>query len=190
MEKIKISWKGLNEIDLTEHCELELFGSGFFISSKVRGTIEGLPINMCYRIHADKHWHTMSVAIQTENTAGFTVDVYRADAKGSWYQDEMHLPEFDGCMEVDIRTSVFTNSLAMNRLKLDIGESRRISVIYMDVLNPGLKRIEQIYTRIAPNSYQYENTSNNFKSEIEVDDHGLITVYPGIFERTGISVSL
>lgn len=190
MEKIKLTWKGLNETDSTEHCEVDLFESGFFIASKVRGTVEGQPLNLSYRIHADKQWQMRSVAVQIENETGFVVDVYSTDGKGHWYHDEMHLPEFDGCMEVDIRVSAFTNSLAINRLKLQPGESSRIAVLYIDVLKPGLKRIEQRYTRIGRNEYLYENMSNNFKSEIEVDHLGLITVYSGIFERTGIRASL
>jgi uncharacterized protein len=42
--------------------------------------------------------------------------------------------------------------------------------------------LSQRYTRIGKDTYRYESNTG-FSAEITVDDHGLVTSYPGGWER-------
>jgi uncharacterized protein len=45
-----------------------------------------------------------------------------------------------------------------------------------------LQRLPQRYTRLTKNAYRFESDSG-FSAEIVVDDLGLVTTYPGGWER-------
>ena len=92
-------------------------------------------------------------------------------------------PEFNGCIEIDISLTPFTNTLPINRLKLANRERRKIAVLYIDVLKQQTRRVMQCYTRLSDGEYKYENDSNNSKSVITVDTAGLAVDYPGLFSR-------
>lgn len=56
-------------------------------------------------------------------------------------------------------------------------------MLYIDVLKHNIKPVQQHYTRTAVNKYLYENIETDFKAEISVDEGGLVTNYPELFEK-------
>lgn len=92
--------------------------------------------------------------------------------------------QFDGCLDVDIPLTPFTNTLPIRRLGLRVGETREIGVIYCDVLEEQIRPVRQRYTRISGTEYHYENVPNDFEATIVVDESGLVVDYPELFVRT------
>ncbi len=92
----------------------------------------------------------------------------------------------DGCTEVDIMITPFTNTLPIRRLNLNLGESREISVAYIGL--PGLKlsHMQQRYTCLSHDenggTYRYESLKSGFTAELRVDTDSLVVDYPNIFE--------
>ena len=41
----------------------------------------------------------------------------------------------------------------------------------------------QRYTRLAERTYRFESLGGGFVRDIEVDEHGLVVTYPGLFRR-------
>lgn len=101
-----------------------------------------------------------------------------------WLLNNIKVNEFNGCFDVDISLSPFTNSLPVNRLKLLNNQQKKIKVIYIDILEEQLKPAEQIYKRLFETKYLYQNVPNDFEAEIEVDESGFVINYPSLFKRT------
>ncbi len=105
---------------------------------------------------------------------------------GNWINEQGQIIEaMHDCTDVDIMVTPFTNTLPIKRLNLALKESKEISVIYIGVpeLNP--QKLNQRYTYLAQEKdfsvYRYENMTSDFKSDLKVNNDGLVLDYPGIF---------
>jgi hypothetical protein len=112
----------------------------------------------------------------------------RADGQGNWTGSDGHArSEFDGCIDVDISATPFTNTLPIRRLELRPGASSGIEVLYVALFPTlELRRAEQRYTRLDAAGgarYLYESVATGFRVELLVDDDGLVMDYPGFWER-------
>lgn len=143
------------------------------------------PIRVRYQVVCDAAWATRGVAITTEVGHGSpTVVELRSDGKGHWTNsDGSPLPQLDGCIDVDLTTTPFTNTLPIRRLGLERGQREKIHVAWIDVESLRIVPQEQIYTAVAPGIVQFESPSSGFRQELEIDGDGLVRNYPGLFRR-------
>jgi len=65
---------------------------------------------------------------------------------------------------------------------LEVGESRDVVAAWLKFPHLGLQILSQRYTRLDSQLYLYQ-TSAGFSADLLVDDLGLITLYPGGWER-------
>ena len=111
-----------------------------------------------------------------------------SDGEGRWTTSAgEHLGQLDGCLDVDISATPFTNTLPIRRLGLRGGESAEVVVAYVALPEFELKAARQRYTcleRVKEGVlYRYESLSSGFTAELAVDADGLVVDYPGIFRR-------
>lgn len=109
---------------------------------------------------------------------------FEGDGNGNWTTGGNPADEFQGCIDIDIPLTPFTNTLPINRLKLIPESSRQIRVLYLDVLEQRISAVKQQYTRLSDTEYQYENVPNDFEATITVDASGFVVDYPQLFVRT------
>ena len=107
----------------------------------------------------------------------------RRDSAGRWNDGVQELAELTGAVDVDLSISPFTNTLPIRRLKLSPGQSADISVAYVAYPDHSVMKDPQRYTCLASGRYLFESVDSDFKSEILVDDRGLVTTYPDLFAR-------
>ena len=87
------------------------------------------------------------------------------------------------CTDIDIAVTPFTNTLPIRRLNLEVGEAAEIDVVYVTVPDLTLSPAPQRYTRLDDRIYRFESLDSGYTADITVDDHGLVTDYPGLFRR-------
>ena len=107
------------------------------------------------------------------------------DGRGRW--GEMHgseRRELDGCVDIDIAGTPFTNSIAIHRLQLDVGESADILIMHIDIETLAIERLLQRYTRTGLSTWRYPSLSLGTAVDVEVDEHGLVIDEPGSFVRS------
>lgn len=176
-------WTGLDNYSL-ENCVVNSSPVGNEITSVIVCEHEGMIYRIDYRIVTNGDWETTSVEVSCRNGDELQQLHYTSDGQGNWSENDQALPEFKGCRDVDLPVTPFTNTLPVNRLQLKLIESQEISVIYMDLVARTIKPVRQKYTRIAANTYHYENVPNDFEADIVVDERGFVLDYPGLFVRT------
>jgi len=148
------------------------------------------PIRVRYQILCDANWVVRGVGLTTELAHGSpTVVEIRSDGRGHWTNsDGSPLPHLDGCVDVDISTTPFTNTLPIRRLELQPGQSETIHVTYINVETLAVEPWEQRYTGIEPGAVRYESdTGGYFRRDLEIDEDGLVRNYPGLFTRVWAS---
>jgi hypothetical protein len=180
-----VCWTG-QDYNSVENCRILSAATGNHINGIIDGRFENNPFHVAYFIKTNKNWETISFNINSDIAGKSFNQYFESNRQGDWTSNGIPAAEFDGCIEIDISLTPFTNTLPINRLRLAKKERRRISVVYVDVLKQQTRRIDQFYTRLSDTTYKYENASNNFKSVITVDDAGLVIAYPDHFMRTAV----
>ena len=136
-----------------------------------------------YEVDCDPLWQVRRVKIW-DTATGKNLELF-ADGSGMWTgPDGQPLPEFAGCIDVDIRATPFTNTLPVRRLQLNQGETASIRVVFIPL--PGLTPLPvvQHYTNLGPQVYRYESETRDFVRDLTLDADGLVIDYPGLFHRT------
>ncbi|WP_257668530.1 putative glycolipid-binding domain-containing protein [Parapedobacter tibetensis] len=181
-EEKKYVWQGLY-YNTMEHVSIEHTGSGHTINGIIIGEVQGMAMNIHYKLHATDDWTTQSVAITVDAETSFSL-AFQKDQHGGWSDGNGNKPlDLAGCIDVDISMTPFTNTLTINRSQLDEGASEETNVVYIDVLKQTCRSVGQRYTRVGQASYKYENLESEFMSVVETDEDGIVINYPGIWRR-------
>ncbi len=146
-------------------------------------TAENTTWAISYEVDCDFAWRVRRVKIWEAGT-GHNLEFF-SGGDGFWTgPDSQALPEFAGCIDVDIRATPFTNTLPIRRLQLQPGETSTIRALYFSL--PGLKPepVEQHYTNLGSRLYRYESAHRDFGRDLTTDADGLVIDYPGLFHRT------
>ncbi len=142
------------------------------------------PFRLSYHLQWDDAWRlrlaTLAVATGTVRRSL----QLQTDGEGRWRSEGRDLVELDGCLDIDIWPTPFTNSFPLCRKPLAVGERREYRMAW--VLAPELTVAPQpqAYTRLASTRYLFENLDGSgFRAELEVDELGIVLDYPKLFQR-------
>ena len=102
--------------------------------------------------------------------------------RGVWRSSGQELSALADCSDVDLAVTPSTNTLAIRRLSLQIGSSESIIAAWVKFPDLTVQPLSQRYARVAQDTYRYASNTG-FSAEIVVDDLGLVTAYPGGWER-------
>jgi hypothetical protein len=176
----------------TEHLRLVEDAAGVTAESVVVGASDGEPLRIRYLLDCDREYRVRRVRVVSLGRESNSVNL-RSDGAGNWTDDRGdEIPALDGCIDVDISVTPFSNTLPIRRIALEPRESTEISVAYVAVPEMRVEVAQQRYTCLDPitedgGRYRYESLSSGFAAELPVDSDGLVIDYPGMFERVHLS---
>lgn len=171
-----------------EHLHLQVFSDAVVADSVIVAIADGEPFRMRYVLRCDEHYRMRKLLVQRLD--GEERIALHADGYGHWTdENDVPLLDLDGCIDVDISATPFTNTLPINRLQLAPGEARDIRVVYIAVPSLHVSVAPQRYTCLEQHAdgatWQYRSLGNDFVADLPVDAHGLVFDYPQLFRRLG-----
>lgn len=141
---------------------------------------EGRPCRLDYQVVCDADWRTVSGRV--EGWVGDrTVEVEVAAVSGRWRLGGEEQPQVEGCVDVDLNFSPSTNLLPIRRLNLEVGQEAEVKAAWVRFPDFRLERLEQVYRRTAPTVYRYESAGGKFVRDLQVNEAGFVTLYPGLW---------
>ena len=158
--------------------------TGSEITSTIIGHYDGMIYKVEYFIKTNQNWETLSLEVNSRHSNQTQLIKLEGDGNGNWTSSGKRANQFNGCIDVDIPLTPFTNTLPIRRLKLNQNQTQEIQVIYFDILKQQVSPIRQRYTCLSGTEYRYENVPNDFEATIQVDESGLVVDYPTLFVRT------
>jgi hypothetical protein len=174
--------RGFEHLHLIES-KSKVLGNGLFIGIK-----NDLPFRVRYEILADAQWRVQSVYVHQETTPG-TRDLWLlTDGDGHWTNHAgEHLPELDGCLDVDISETPFTNTFSIRRLNLELNQSGEVRVAYLDIPSLTLSAKTHRYTCLDRYKqgaiYRFEVVGENYAARLTVDSDSIVSKYPEVFRQ-------
>jgi uncharacterized protein len=147
------------------------------------------PFRVAYRLACDAAWRARRLAVTVRGpgaTPAGRLDLL-ADGAGNWTNVLRRCPvaELDGCMDIDLSVTPLTNTPPIRRLGLSPGMTRDLTVAYVRIPDLTVSAAAQRYTCIGDDSGQarYRYESGRFQASLQVDEHGMVLDYPGIWRR-------
>jgi hypothetical protein len=171
-----------------EHLRLTIGDDEIIADGEIITTLfEDRPIRVDYWIQCDKDWQVREMRVSGDVGELIAV-ILRSDGKGHWTDEEGNpRPDLDGCIDIDIMATPFTNTLPIRRLEWDVGTSLELNMAYVKL--PALEVVcaPQRYICLRPRGndglFRYESVSSGYTNELPVDMDGLVIDYPGIWRR-------
>ena len=143
---------------------------------------EGRPCCLEYAVQCGPDWVTRSARVRG-SVAGAPLDLkIEADPEHRWRVDGEERPEVDGCLDIDLNFSPATNLLPIRRLDLAVGEQAVVRAAWLRFPSFSLEPLQQSYHRLASGMYRYESGGGRFTADLQVDESGFVTRYPGAWE--------
>lgn len=143
------------------------------------------PFRLTYRLVWDESWRLREadLAVVTERaTRSLSL---RTDGQRHWrYGDGRAAVDLDGCSDIDIWPTPFTNSFPIRREPMAVGERREFKMAWIRAPELTVHAQPQAYTRLAERLYLFESLDGSgFKAELPVDEVGIVLDYPDLFTR-------
>ena len=139
---------------------------------------------LSYRLTWDESWQLRDAELVLAMEAQTRSLRLQTDGQGHWRRDGAAIAELDGCMDIDIWPTPFTNSFPIRRCPLAVGERREFRMAWVFAPDLTVHAQPQAYTRLADRLYLFENLDGSgFKAELPVDEHGIVEDYPALFRR-------
>jgi hypothetical protein len=176
-----VRWRAISELGL-EHLTLKQGEHGPI----ARGVVIGQRGNRAYGVHYEvacgADWAVRQLDVETTDGARIAL---RSDGRGHW-TDEAGTPlaAFEGCIDIDLAGTPFTNTLPIRRWDWTLNEPVEFTMLYVpfDSFAPVIDR--QRYTCLRKGRlFRYQAAERNFEVELPIDEDGLVIDYPRRFER-------
>jgi len=182
------AWQHRDARDGYEVVFLEVTPAGYRFEGHTSAVEDGEPFAVRYAVVLDRRWRTRSARVCGRSSAGVHEATLETGGTGRWLVNGELAPELDGCLDVDLESSSFTNAFPVHRLGLAVGAQAAAPAAYVRALDLAVERLEQRYARLPDDGdrwrYDYESPGFGFRCELVYDAAGLVLDYPGIAVRS------
>jgi len=147
----------------------------------------GRPFRLAYQLAWDEAWRLRDARLVVTTERETRSLRLETDGKGHWRDGEARaLPELQGCLDIDIWPTPFTNTFPIRRRPMAIGERLEFVMAWVSAPELIVRPVRQGYTRLADRLYVYENLDGSgFRAELPIDENDVVLDYQGVFRRIG-----
>ena len=164
MESLQVLWNRLDQEGM-DACRIRAADEGWAIEgTAVFGDDENPVVNLSYRLLCESDWRTRG-----------------ADVHG-WMANDRPIDLTGGLLDVDLGFTPASNTNAIRRLDLGIGEKVETIAVWLDVADWTMKPLTQTYERLSLTVYAYESLQHGYKAELQVNTFGIVLDYPGLWK--------
>ena len=171
-----ILWRRLDRTGM-ERATLESTPDGFRLAGTVLLVEPDGPIEIRYSVLGDSEWRIRTVGAHVQTAKGDRRLALNGDGSGTWSAGDDPVLELYGALDVDLAWTPATNTLAIRRLDLEVGESTEAPAVYIAFPAHEIERRTHRYERLTPLRYRY--WSGDFQTDLTVNDEGFVVAYPG-----------
>ena len=177
-----VLWRRL-DVPGFEVCHLWSDPLRVLLQGEVLNAVDAVPRSTRYHVLCSADWVTTLASVSVQAGAEVRSRELRREPDGTWLLDGEPQPRLRGLLDVDLGFTPSTNTLPVRRLALGVGDAADVTAAWMRFPDLTVEPLAQRYAHLAPRHYRYESAGGSFRASLEVDDHGLVADYEGLFER-------
>jgi uncharacterized protein len=181
-----ISWEWADRAGL-EHLVVQTDETGLRAESLVVVAFDGDVLRVRYTILCDRAYRFQAATVVLERIGEVRRRVIAHEPERGWRVDGAARPDLDGCADIDLMATPFTNTLPIRRLAPWSAAPVAMKVAYIRVPDLDVAAAEQEYTCRdvggVPSRFTYRNVASGFTAELSIDRDGIVIDYGGIWRR-------
>ena len=170
-----------------EHLSLNEVEGGFRVDSFLSVEVELGGVTCEYHFDLDSRWRTKLFTMNQHQAEADAALKIEREEEHRWRVNDQARPDLNGCLDLDLTVSPFTNTLAIRQLQLAPDQTKEFLAVYVKVPQLEVAAARQRYRRLdgsePPRRFLYEGLGTGFIEEITVDEHALVERYPRFAER-------
>lgn len=175
-----VMWRRI-DCEGMDACSYDATDNGYIIV----GTaifLEGLePAKFEYKVSCNSDWSSQTAWV--DGWVGSTrrqLSVSR-DPAGNWILDGAVVDGATGLLDIDFGFTPATNTNAIRRLRLGIGEETETTALRLDTNDWCFKPLRQVFRRLSENELGYNSPSHSYSATLLSDEFGIIREYPQLW---------
>jgi hypothetical protein len=143
------------------------------------------PFRFTYRLSWNESWQLQDAELVVATDRFNRSLSLQTDGQGHWrHREGAAIEDLDGCLDIDIWPTPFTNSFPIRREAMAVGERREFRMAWVSAPDLTVQAQPQAYTRLADRLYLFESLDGSeFKAELRVDEDNIVLDYPDLFRR-------
>ena len=147
----------------------------------------GRSFRLAYRLTWDDRWYVRTAYLEVEAEGGPRSLALAADGEGRWSDGAgQPLPDLEGCLDIDIWPTPFTNTFPIRREPMAVGEEREFRMAWVSAPELTVRPMRQAYRRLGDREYLYRSfEGRGFQARLTVDANDMVVDYEGVFRRVG-----
>lgn len=165
-----------------EFCQLISQGNHWLLHGIAIFLYQQNPCWLEYQIMCDSAWRTVSADVHGWLAKTEISVQIKVASNQHWWLNGIEIPEVEDCVDLDLNFSPSTNTIAIRRLNLAVGEMADITAAWLRFPSFTLEPLAQRYHRLEEESYRYESGNGQFVADLRVNQAGFVVDYPGIWQ--------
>jgi hypothetical protein len=177
----QVVWRCL-DTEGHDTCLFSKVGDEWVLTGTAIFKLEQDDAKLDYSVICDEFWSSRSARVRGQvgsRQIDFTI---LKTADNGWQVNNSLVAELDGLEDIDLGFTPATNTNAIKRLNLRSGSLGETRAIWLDNNDWTFKPLLQAYHRHSEFSYTYISPSNDYQTDLQVDDFGIIRLYPELWQ--------
>lgn len=168
-----------------ERTEIQTVSDGFRIAGTTLMVVDDVPHEIRYMVLTDTAWQTRTVGAHVQGPANDRRLALHSNGEGSWSVGDDPVLDLYGATDVDLSWTPATNTLAIRRLGLSVGDVADLVVARVAFPEHEVRRVRQRYTRLAHDRYRLDSGDDSV--DMLVNDDGVVLDYPGGWQAVAVA---
>jgi uncharacterized protein len=179
-------WKSAEEGSL-EHFSLRKETNRYVLEGVVLRSYLA-PTRIDYKVKTTLEWQTQNAEISMLLGKRLTTVHLEVTPKQEWLLNGKKLESFTGLFDIDLGITPSTNTLPINRLKLELGQHAELTAVWIRFPELTIEPLPQRYTRLESNAYRYDNADGSFSADLTLDDLGIVETYGNLWTSSLLGI--
>ncbi len=176
----RVVWRRL-DVEGMDACAFDPDRSGHILSGAALCVEDAEPARFEYRVSCDSDWASRSARVTGWQGAARREVSLSRDPRGIWTVDGHEIDWATGLLDIDLGFTPATNTNAIKRLGLAIGDEVETTAIWLDAGDWRVKPLRQAYRRLSETEFLYLSPDHDYSARLVVDDFGIVRLYPRLW---------
>lgn len=141
-----------------------------------------IPVRVGYSVTCTSDWECTAATVDRWVGEDHLNIALHRQKGGRWSANDQIIDGVDALLDIDLGFTPVTNTLAINRLKLNKGTFSELAAVWLDEESWVFKPLKQRYERLGENTYKYISVDSGYEAELTVDEFGSVQTYPAFWE--------
>ena len=174
-------WRRM-DVEGMDACRFNTSVQGYLISGTALYLHGEKAARFEYSVSCNSDWSSQSAWVRGwlgRKELGFSIS---HDLTGNWTVDGIAIDGLRGLRDVNLGFTPATNTNAIKRMGLAVGEETETTAVWLDVDEWHFKPLRQVYRRLSETDYDYRSPTHDYSAILSTDAFGVVRQYPELWK--------